>query len=155
MNDGAFHAALRSRGPIRARSRTRRARIEIIPLIDVMFFLLASFMLVSLSMQKTSTKAMELAAATTARDDFKPSALNLVVDAAGQLYLGTNQVSGRQLDAALGSAYRANAQTPIFVTSGKDTPYLRVDAALAHVRSAGFQHVSFVTKAATNSSPAP
>ena len=30
----------------------KRARIEIIPLIDVMFFLLASFIMVSLQMQK-------------------------------------------------------------------------------------------------------
>ena len=30
----------------------RKARIEIIPLIDIMFFLLASFMLVSMSMIK-------------------------------------------------------------------------------------------------------
>ena len=32
----------------------RKARIEIIPLIDIMFFLLASFMLISLSMIKPS-----------------------------------------------------------------------------------------------------
>ena len=34
----------------RARS-SRRGRIEIIPMIDVMFFLLATFMLASLTMQ--------------------------------------------------------------------------------------------------------
>ena len=38
----------------------RRARIEIIPLIDVMFFLLASFMMVSLSMQRAETFRMDL-----------------------------------------------------------------------------------------------
>ena len=33
----------------------RKTRLEIIPLIDVMFFLLASFMMVSLTMSKQQT----------------------------------------------------------------------------------------------------
>jgi biopolymer transport protein ExbD len=37
----------------------KKARIEIIPLIDIMFFLLASFMMVSLS--QTTMKGMKVA----------------------------------------------------------------------------------------------
>ena len=37
---------------IRSPIRQRQTRLEIIPLIDIMFFLLASFMMVSLQMQK-------------------------------------------------------------------------------------------------------
>ena len=44
----------------------KKARIEIIPLIDVMFFLLAAFMMVSLSMQNMQTKRMDLVPAVTA-----------------------------------------------------------------------------------------
>jgi biopolymer transport protein ExbD len=43
------------------RSRTyRRGRIEIIPMIDVMFFLLATFMLASLSMQNLHSLPVNL-----------------------------------------------------------------------------------------------
>jgi len=35
--------------------RRKHSRIEIIPLIDIMFFLLASFMMVSLQMDQTQT----------------------------------------------------------------------------------------------------
>jgi biopolymer transport protein ExbD len=43
------------------RARTyRRGRIEIIPMIDVMFFLLVSFMLASLSMQSLNSIAVNL-----------------------------------------------------------------------------------------------
>ncbi|GBE11495.1 biopolymer transport protein ExbD [bacterium BMS3Abin12] len=43
------------------RSRTyRRGRIEIIPMIDVMFFLLATFMLASLSMQNLRSLPVNL-----------------------------------------------------------------------------------------------
>ena len=37
---------------IRSPLPRKRVRLEIIPLIDIMFFLLASFMMVSLQMQK-------------------------------------------------------------------------------------------------------
>ena len=43
------------------RSRTyRRGRIEIIPMIDVMFFLLVTFMLASLSMQSLNSITVDL-----------------------------------------------------------------------------------------------
>ncbi|MFM0392436.1 ExbD/TolR family protein [Paraburkholderia phytofirmans] len=45
------------------RSRAaRRGRIEIIPMIDVMFFLLATFMLASLAMQRLDTVKLTLPA---------------------------------------------------------------------------------------------
>ena len=43
----------------RSRAR-RRGRIEIIPMIDVMFFLLATFMLASLSLQNLNSLAVNL-----------------------------------------------------------------------------------------------
>ena len=44
---------------------TRRARIEIIPLIDIIFFLLATFVMVSLSMIQNRGIPVQLPAATT------------------------------------------------------------------------------------------
>ena len=44
--------------------KRRRTRLEIIPLIDIMFFLLASFMMVSLQMQKVRTIKASLPTAT-------------------------------------------------------------------------------------------
>ena len=49
------------------------ARIEIIPLIDIMFFLLAAFMLVSLSMVNMKSVKVNLPTATTATGDTKRS----------------------------------------------------------------------------------
>jgi biopolymer transport protein ExbD len=51
------------------RSRTsRRGRIEIIPMIDVMFFLLATFMLASLSMQHLHSLGIDLPKGRAALD---------------------------------------------------------------------------------------
>ena len=45
------------------------ARIEIIPLIDIMFFLLASFMLVSLSMVNMKSVKVDLPTAAASTPD--------------------------------------------------------------------------------------
>ena len=53
-----MHAASGARG--------KRARIEIIPLIDIIFFLLATFVMVSLSMVKNKGVPVVLPTASTA-----------------------------------------------------------------------------------------
>ena len=50
-------------------TESAEARIEIVPLIDIMFFLLAAFMLVSLSMVNIKSVKVNLPTATTAAPD--------------------------------------------------------------------------------------
>jgi len=59
------------------------ARIEIIPLIDIMFFLLASFMLVSLSMVNLKSIKVNLPTATTATIETKNDFASISVDIRG------------------------------------------------------------------------
>src|SRR5438045_8989159 len=75
----------------------KKARIEIIPLIDIMFFLLASFMMASLTMIKLQSIKMDLPTATAASRDFKPDILNIAVDKFGDTYVGKTQVTLVQL----------------------------------------------------------
>ena len=49
----------------RAQEGVKKARIEIIPLIDVIFFLLATFVLFTLSLQKIADLPVQLPAAVT------------------------------------------------------------------------------------------
>ncbi len=69
-------------------SSESEARIEIIPLIDIMFFLLASFMLVSLSMVNLKSVKVNLPTATTATLETKNDFASISVDKAGAVYLG-------------------------------------------------------------------
>ena len=70
---------------LRSPLRRRRTRLEIIPLIDIMFFLLASFMMVSLQMQKVRTLKASLPTATLATAAAKPDMVTLTVDRNGQV----------------------------------------------------------------------
>ena len=124
----------------------KKARIEIVPLIDVMFFLLAAFMMVSLSLQQSKTRPMELIDAKKASDDFKPDVLNIGVEKDGTVAIGTNVVDTAALAQELNARYRANPKTPVFITGDKSAPYRAVGGVLQQVRLARFTRVSFVTK---------
>ena len=133
----------------------KRARIEIIPLIDVMFFLLASFMLVSLSLQKAGTFKMTLPAATTSTPDFKPDMLNIGVEKDGQVSVEKKHLSLDDLDSILRDRLRRNTNTPVYVTADRAALHGHVNRVLERVRGAGVLKVAFVTESAEPSAASP
>ncbi len=63
-----------------------RPRLEIIPFIDIMFFLLATFMMVSLSMIRNEGISVHLPTAATAVPQERHDQVSLSVTEAGGLY---------------------------------------------------------------------
>ena len=96
------------------------ARIEIIPLIDIMFFLLAAFMLVSLSMVNLKSVKVNLPTATTATPETKKDFLDISVDKSGGVYLDKNPIGSNELVAALTAAAKSNPNLRIFISADKD-----------------------------------
>jgi biopolymer transport protein ExbD len=121
----------------------RRARIEIIPLIDIMFFLLASFMLASLSMIKLQTKQVDLPEASTAKRDFKPDIVNIGVSKAGDVYIEKTQVNMADLHAYLSNKFRMNTNVPVYLSGDKDAKHGAIIRVLDLVRREGIQKISF------------
>src|SRR5580700_9398402 len=89
-------------------TESAEARIEIIPLIDIMFFLLASFMLVSLSMVNLKSVKVNLPTATTATPDSRKDILDISIDKAGSVFLDKKPVRDDELIQSLSTAQRAN-----------------------------------------------
>lgn len=87
-----------------------------------MFFLLAAFMMVSLSLQQSKTRPMELIDAKKASDDFKPDVINIGVEKDGTVAIGTNIVDTTALIQELNSRYKQNPKTPVFITGDKSAP---------------------------------
>ena len=121
----------------------KKARIEIIPLIDIMFFLLASFMMASLTMIKLQSIKMDLPTATAASRDFKPDILNIAVDKLGDVYVGKTQLTVVQLQTLLSNRYRINTNVPVYISGDKDASHGSVIHVLDIVRREGIQKVSF------------
>src|ERR1035437_6615616 len=71
----------------------RKARIEIIPLIDIIFFLLATFVMISLSMVKNQGLNVNLPTAQTAVSQNRKAAVTITVTQTNQVYLNQVKIS--------------------------------------------------------------
>src|SRR5215475_14485631 len=92
-----------------------RARIEIIPLIDIMFFLLAAFMLASLSMIRLqSARKMELPSAVSAKRDFTPDIVNISVTQDGKIEVENKDLGIPELYSYLSNKFVLNTNVPVF-----------------------------------------
>ena len=127
----------------------KKVRIEIIPLIDIMFFLLASFMMASLSMMRLQSIKMDLPTATTAKRDFKPDIVNIAVDKLGDISIDTKPMNVVEVQSYLSNKFRVNTNLPVYISGDKDATHGAVIRVLDLVRREGIQKVSFAI------SPAP
>ena len=103
------------------RTEIKRARIEIIPMIDTIFFLLVFFMFTSLSMVKM--RGMDVSLPQDSAADTKPPPQVVVtVNRAGVFYLNTTQIDPSTLETGLQSRVNANPLTVFVVNVDKTRP---------------------------------
>ena len=125
----------------------KKARLEIIPLIDIMFFLLASFMMVSLQMQKVRTLKASLPTATLASAAATPDIINLRVDSLGQVYVDKERVSFPDLQTLLTNRIKLNTNVPVYLSGDHDARHGSVIYVLDFVKRAGIQRVAVAVRA--------
>src|ERR1700744_3167048 len=106
---------------LRSPIRPRKSRIVIIPLIDIMFFLLASVMMISLQMSRTANLKVNLPPATEARQDYKPDMINIAVDKSGAIWLEKKAVSLAGLELVLSNRFRVDTNLPVYISGDRDT----------------------------------
>jgi biopolymer transport protein ExbD len=119
----------------------RRGRIEIIPMIDVMFFLLATFMLASLSLQNLHSLTVNLP-----RGQAPPlqaaRSVTLTVTREGQLLLDRTVVTLDTIAAELRPRLAA-AGASVVVAVDSAAPSGVVVQAMLKAREAGVDHFLF------------
>lgn len=125
----------------------RKPRIEIVPLIDIIFFLLATFVMVSLSMTKNQGLQVQLPSAGTAEKiDDRDKAVTLTVRQSGELFFNKDKVAMAQLPIKL-QTYKTGAKDPKVVVSAEaGVDFKNVVAALDEVRRAGITKVAISTE---------
>src|SRR3979490_910360 len=114
-----MHGSSHSSSPV----LIKKARIEIIPLIDIMFFLLASFMLVSLSMINMKGIDVNLPTATSAQANTKPDFMLVSIDALMDIYFEKEKIAKDDVLGKFQTLYNANKDVRIFIRSDKDATY--------------------------------
>jgi biopolymer transport protein ExbD len=121
----------------------KKARIEIIPLIDIMFFLLASFMMVSLSQVHMKGIKVNLPRGSSGETQAKREYISVSVDKNGTYFFDKDEVTDTDLLQRLVKVHQSSPEAKVFVRGDRDTAHLNVSHLLDMLRSAGFYKISF------------
>jgi biopolymer transport protein ExbD len=121
----------------------KKARIEIIPLIDIMFFLLASFMMVSLSQVHMKGIKVNLPSGVSGQTQTKREYISVSVDKDGHYFFDKDEVKDEELMSLLRKVHDSAPEAKVFVRGDRDSVHLNVTHALDIIRSAGFYKISF------------
>ncbi len=124
----------------------KKARIEIIPLIDIMFFLLASFMMVSLSQVHMKGIKVNLPSGSSGQTQTKREYISVSVDKDGHYFFDKDEVQDEELINRLRRVHESAPEAKVFVRGDRDSVHLNVTHALDMIRSAGFYKISFEIK---------
>jgi biopolymer transport protein ExbD len=122
----------------------RRGRIEIIPMIDVMFFLLATFMLASLSLQNLNALPVNLPQGE-AQQMNTDTTVTLTVDGDSKIFVNKTPVTLASLAATLKPLLH-DAQQNIIVSADSAAPQGVVVQAMLQARTTGAQHFLIAVK---------
>ena len=131
----------------------KRGRLEIIPLIDIMFFLLAAFMMVSINKIKVDSLKITLPTdVPSVTHETKEDFVSISVDTDGNVQVDKEKIASKeQFLARLQDLYAKNHDQKILISADQDTHHGDVMMILGKIRQAGFQRVAFnIKKGGTN-----
>mgnify|MGYP001605661407 FL=1 len=123
-----------------------RPRLEIIPFIDIMFFLLATFMMASLSMIKNEGVPVSLPSVATGMAEDRKSSATVTVTEEGDIYLDKEMLSLQDLKRRLRVLKVENPDLKVFINGDEHADFGRGIEILDEIRSAGIKKVSIQTK---------
>jgi biopolymer transport protein ExbD len=126
----------------------KRARIEIIPLIDIMFFLLASFMMVSLSQTHMKGIRVNLPAAVAPPPSQVKDYVSIKVREGNVVTFDNQIVTDDQVLPRLFELHRGNPEIKVSISADLMAMHGDVIAVLDKVRSAGITKVGYQIRAA-------
>jgi biopolymer transport protein ExbD len=126
----------------------KKAKIEIVPLIDVVFFLLATFVMVSLSMTRNQGMQVQLPqAGTSGKLDQAEQAVSLTVMETGEIFWNKEKIAASQLPFRLQS-FKASSKDPrIVLNAAADADFKLVVSVLDETRKLGITKVAISTSA--------
>jgi len=129
---------------------TDRPRVEVIPMIDIMMFLLVFFVLITLKMIAGTGVAMELPGSATTQE-LKTSTITIGVTKDGETVVDGLALSGEDLKKKLLELKKDKA-IDVVLAGDKDASLQTLLKAMDAVRSAGITSVGIAAKA---EQPAP
>jgi biopolymer transport protein ExbD len=120
---------------------TKRARTEMLPLIDIVFLLLVFFIYAMLSMTVHRGLPVVLPSSTTAEIN-NHLILSVTVQADGSIYLDQERISLRALRESLMEKASGEKEAGVLLFADKNLPYKRLFRVMDEIRLAGLSRIS-------------
>ncbi len=121
---------------------TKKARIEIIPMIDIMFFLLVFFIMITLHMIPATGVPSNLASSSTATQLDVPRVM-VAVDPAGGISVEGKSLSPQQLTEML---RQKGGRTVVTIAGARDTSLQHLMEVMDSCRTAGVTQIGLAAR---------
>lgn len=128
------------------RPQQKKVRIEMLPLIDIVFLLLVFFIYAMLSMAVHRGLPVRLPTSTTAKVN-KELVLSVTVKADGHVFVNKEEVTGDGLVATLRRKAAGESAAGVLLFADRGLPYQRLFNVLDQIRAAGLTRVSLQAEA--------
>ena len=118
------------------RPARKKPNVQIVPLIDVIFFILVFFMLFTTFRTQPAGLNLELHKAATS-DKQSPSQVTVSIAADGRMYLGDRQVTSAALRSEVSKALQRRPDLFVVIRADKNARYDYVVQAMDDIRQVG------------------
>jgi biopolymer transport protein ExbD len=122
-----------------------RPRLEIVPMIDIMMFLLVFFVMIVLRMIPDSGVTLQLPSASTAAD-LKPTQIVVMIGKNDDIHVKNQMVTRNGLQTYLQELVAAKKKVNVIIAGDKGIKYERLMQVMNAVRKAGVTDVGLATK---------
>ena len=127
------------------RKASEKARIEIIPMIDVIFFLLVFFMVSTLSMTINRGLPVNLPAAATSQKEVREN-VNLTVLQDGKMFLNKQPITLQDMGQRVKTALASDPQLTVVINADGQVLHSTVVDILDELRLAGVSGLAIAVK---------
>ena len=123
----------------------KKPRIEIIPMIDTMFFLLVFFMIATLSMTIQQGMPVSLPTAESSTDT-ETENVSLTLTQDGALYYNKEVITLQELEQRLANLRQTATDPSLLINADKQVPHGRVIKVMDLIRLSGITSMGIATE---------
>ena len=123
----------------------KKPRIEIIPMIDTMFFLLVFFMIATLAMTIQHGMPISLPTAESSTDKIAEH-VSLTLSREGRLYYNKEAITLQELEMRLANLRQSSSDPSLLINADEQVPHGRVIKVMDLIRLSGITSMGIATK---------
>lgn len=120
--------------------------VMIIPMIDIMLFLLVFFMLSTIYMVQTNNFEVNLPQSEGTQQEIQPKVIAITVMKSGEILYEDTKILNKNLPQMIHYALNEDSESIFVLYGDKETPYEKVVAVLELLKKSGVRHVSIATE---------